>query len=74
MDKLMTLLQSKKLVIDSNIIKILDKNMSLNEFLVLLYIVNDEGKYIVTAKSLVNTTIYRYEVDPSTKTYSELIY
>lgn len=37
-------------------------------------IVNDEGKYIVTAKSLVNTTIYRYEVDPSTKTYSELIY
>ena len=44
MDKLMTLLQSKKLVIDSNIIKILDKNMSLNEFLVLLYIVNDEGK------------------------------
>ena len=44
MDKLINLLQSKKLVIDSNIVKVLDKNMSLNEFLVLLYILNDEGQ------------------------------
>ena len=44
MDKLINLLQSKKLVIDSNIVKEKEKNMSLNEFLVLLYILNDEGQ------------------------------
>jgi len=37
------LLSDKNLVISSNIIKYLDKNLSLNEFLILLYFINNES-------------------------------
>lgn len=40
MDKLLNIIQSKKLIMDSNIIKIIDKDMPLKDFLVLLYLFN----------------------------------
>lgn len=40
MDKLINIIQSKKLIMDSNIIKIIDKDMPLKDFLVLLYLFN----------------------------------
>lgn len=50
MDKLLNIMQSKKLIIDSNIIKIIDKNMPLKEFLVLLYLLNINSGNLDAAK------------------------